>query len=204
MTKWRSAWKPDHPIYRRLSAGTKIFLDESGQDILDWLWDSNRLIDSFKADSSYSDYSFTIAPAYKALEKWLLLLARFLGVPSDIIQKAQESGRLGLFLADDKVDTFFDSILEKLTLEADKKQELKTFVQTLRSTLKNFRHNPAHCGTIIEDVLRAESDFLTLLNTMDNITQSLIDASVIPFGGHKADPAISQAQMEERRRLASL
>jgi hypothetical protein len=80
MTKWRESWKSDHPIYQRLSAGTKIFLDGNGQDILDWLWDSNRLIDQFKATSNYSDYSFTIAPAYKALEKWLLLLAPSLGV----------------------------------------------------------------------------------------------------------------------------
>ena len=204
MTKWRESWKSDHPIYQRLSAGTKIFLDGNGQDILDWLWDSNRLIDQFKATSNYSDYSFTIAPAYKALEKWLLLLAPSLGVPNEVIQRAYETGKLGLFLSDDNVDKFFDVILEKLTLEASKKKELKTFVQTLSSTLKNFRHNPAHCGTIIENALRAESDFFTLLNTMDNITQSLIDAGVIPFGGYRIDPKKTAAEMAERKKLASL
>ena len=204
MTKWRESWKSDHPIYQRLSAGTKIFLDGNGQDILDWLWDSNRLIDQFKATSNYSDYSFTIAPAYKALEKWLLLLAPSLGVPNEVIQRAYETGKLGLFLSDDNVDKFFDVILEKLTLEASKKKELKTFVQTLSSTLKNFRHNPAHCGTIIENALRAESDFFTLLNTMDNITQSLIDAGAIPFGGYRVDPKKTAAEMAERKKLASL
>ena len=204
MTKWRESWKSDHPIYQRLSAGTKIFLDGNGQDILDWLWDSNRLIDQFKATSNYSDYSFTIAPAYKALEKWLLLLAPSLGVPNEVIQRAYETGKLGLFLSDDNVDKFFDVILEKLTLEASKKKELKTFVQTLSSTLKNFRHNPSHCGTIIENALRAESDFFTLLNTMDNITQSLIDAGAIPFGGYRVDPKKTAAEMAERKKLASL
>jgi phosphate uptake regulator len=109
-----------------------------------------------------------------------------------------------VFLSDDNVDKFFDVILEKLTLEASKKKELKTFVQTLSSTLKNFRHNPAHCGTIIENALRAESDFFTLLNTMDNITQSLIDAGVIPFGGYRIDPKKTAAEMAERKKLASL
>ena len=204
MTKLRSAWKSDHPIYRRISAGTKVFLDGRGQDVLDWLWDSNQLLEQFKNTNNFSDYSFTIAPAYKALEKWLLLLAPYLGVPKEIVQKAQQSGRLGIFLQDDNVDKFFDAILEKISIEANKKHELKTFVQTLYSTLKNFRHNPAHCGTIIEDVLRAETDFYTLLNTMDNITQSLIDTSVIPYGGFKVDPIETKRLSDERKRLASM
>ena len=203
MTKWKQVWKEDHPIYRRLSPGTKAFLKGRGEDVLAWLWDAYQLIDQNK-NTAYSDFSFTISPAYKALEKWLLLLAPFLGVPADVIQKARQSGKLGLFLYDDKVDKFFDTILGKLNAEADKKRELKTFVRTLYSTLKNFRHNPAHCGTIIGDVLRAESDFFTLLNTMDNVTQFLIDAGVIPWGGHLTNPVKEAELMERRKRLASL
>ncbi len=203
MTKWKQVWKEDHPIYRRLSPGAKTFLKARGEDVLAWLWDSNQLIEYHKV-GGYSDYSFTIAPAYKALEKWLLLLAPFLGVPEDIIRKAQESGKLGLFLSDDNVEKFFNSILEKLDVEAEKKRELKTFVQTLNSTLKNFRHNPAHCGTIIEDILRAESDFFTLLNTMDKITQTLIDVGIIPWGGRLTDPVKEAELMERRKKLASL
>ena len=204
MAQLRLAWKSNHPIYQRISVGTKIFLDERGQDILDWLWDSNRLIDQFKTVQDYSDYSFTIAPAYKALEKWLLLLAPYLGVPKETVQYAQNSGKLGIFLSDNNIDKFFDVVLAKLEIETAQKHELQTFVQGLNSTLKNFRHNPAHCGTVIENGLRAESNFFSLLHTMDNITQFLIDTSVIPHGGHTEDPMEAARLSEARKKLASL
>lgn len=204
MTRWRNTWRSDHPIYQRISPGTKIFLDESGQDILDWLWESNRLIDQFKASQDFSDYSFLVSPAYKALEKWLLLLAPRLGVPQKTVLFAQNSGKLGIFLSDSNIDSFFDSVLEKLTLASEKKHELRTSVRGLNSILKDFRHNPAHCGYVIENPLKAESSFFALLHTMDNITQSLIDTSVIPHGGHKVDPIEAKRVMDERKRLASL
>ncbi len=179
MSLTHQQWKSDHPIYRRFSPGTKKFLQDKGENVLEWLFDSHRLLEQFKASNDFSDYSFTIAPAYKALEKWLLLLAPSLGVDEKTIQEAQKKGKLGLFLYDDKVDKFFDAALERLNIEAVRKSELRTFVQSLHSTLKHFRHNPAHSGTILVDVLQAETDYFTLLNIMDNVTQTLIDDGVV-------------------------
>ncbi|MDP3985962.1 MAG: hypothetical protein Q8P77_00835 [Candidatus Veblenbacteria bacterium] len=197
MSDWSTQWKSSHPIYQRISQGTKEFLTNNGQDVLKWLWDSNRLIDQFKAVTDYYDYSFAIAPAFKALEKWLLLLAPHLGVPAEVISKAQETGRLSSFLADDKVNEFFSAVLERLSVEAEVKRELRTAVQSLNSTLKNFRHSPAHCGTVIENALKAETDFFTLLNCMDTITQQLIDKRVINSGSFQ----VSDDYEEERARI---
>lgn len=48
MTKWHTEWKSDHPLFRRFSPGTKVFLEEHAEDLLRWLDSSSRLIDQFK------------------------------------------------------------------------------------------------------------------------------------------------------------
>jgi hypothetical protein len=197
---WHMEWKPNHPIYQRLSESTITYLKEQGKDILEWFWDSQKLIDQFKVnDGQMSDYSFLIAPAYKGLEKWLLITAPYLGVPQNIIDKATKTGKLGLFLQEEPMQAFLDDVLSKLDKTTDKKKELRSFAQSLHSTFKTFRHNPAHSSLIIENPLKAETDFLTLLNIVDNFTKEFIEENIIPNAGRKLD-----SQLEARKRLANL
>ncbi|MFA6076786.1 MAG: hypothetical protein WC735_01780 [Candidatus Paceibacterota bacterium] len=199
MTKWTSPWKPDHPIYQRISNETKTFLVENHQDILDWLWDSYRLINQFKADTSMSDYSFLVSPAYKALEKWLISIAPFLGVPENLIRDAVEYGKFSPFLNDEKSSEFLESVFIELEIESSKRKELRTYVQSLNSTLKTFRHNPAHCGTKIEDAPKTEVDFMALIHIIDNLTKAFIDNDIIPNRGHK----LSEEEQKKLREISA-
>lgn len=204
--QWRTDWKSNHPIYMRFTDEARVFLKEQGSEVLLWLWDSNRLIEAFKGKEDYFDYSFLIAPAYKALEKWLLIIGPYLGVPRNVVDKAANDGRLGVFLNDTSIIEYFDKALEELEAEVEQRKDLRNSVLSLNSILKTFRHNPAHCGSTIENPLRAETDFFAMINIIDNITSVLISAGIIPNEGKRLSPDQEKERaeaLERRKEIAS-
>ena len=50
---------------------------------------------------------------------------------------------------------------------------------TLYAYLKNFRHGPAHCSTIISKVAVADTKVHNILNAIDSITVTLIEEGLL-------------------------
>src|SRR3989338_179699 len=123
--------------------------------------------------------NFVITPAFKALEKWLLMIAPYLGVPDDLVKRAENTGKLGIFLNDDDLENFIDNVLNRLGKSEEKRKSIRTYLQSLNQTLKNFRHNPAHCGNIIENPLMAETMLHSILSNINEITSMLIEEKII-------------------------
>lgn len=179
----------NHQLFKKLDESVSKYLSKNGKEILAWLTDSLHLLDYLKRQpiANFYDYSFVVTPAFKALEKWLLVIAPSLGVPSDIIKKAEETGRLSLFLKDDQIDKFFGAVIKKLDIESQKKHRLKTSVETLNANLKNFRHTPAHCSNTIDNIYQADTTINQIVGSINDLTRSLIDDGVI----HIVDGVVS-------------
>ena len=177
-SSFKTEWKSNHPIYERISPETKNFLFKH-DEILRWLDDSFKLFKQFENDRNFQDYSFVITPAFKALEKWLLMIAPYLGVPDDLVKRAENTGKLGIFLNDDDLENFIDNVLNRLGKSEEKRKSIRTYLQSLNQTLKNFRHNPAHCGNIIENPLMAETMLHSILSNINEITSMLIEEKII-------------------------
>lgn len=136
----------------------------------------------------YYDYSFVIMPAFKALEEWILLIAPSLGVPEDVVVKARSTGHMNMFLAEDKLQEFFNQALDSLeerigSLQTDKRIHLRDSVSSIYAYLKNFRHGPAHCSTIIEKMPDAETKLHTILSAISAITKTLLEEGIIAVPG---------------------
>lgn len=132
----------------------------------------------------YFDYSFIVMPAFKALEEWILLIAPSIGVPKEVVARARDTGQMNLFLAEKELQKFFDSALKVLEkkigkLKVEKRKFLHDSVGTLYAYLKNFRHGPAHCSTIISKVAVADTKVHNILNAIDSITVTLIEEGLL-------------------------
>jgi len=176
--------RSDGPLLGHFDQNVKRFLgvkgnDISGSEIMIWLENSQRLIDQFRSDSSFYDYTFIVLPAFKALEKWLLDIAPFLGISTEKIQVARDLGSFK-FLKEDKIGEIVDEIIEKLNeIDDQRKINLKDSIVSLNSLLKNYRHELAHCSRTIQNVHQAEDKIATIRERVNSITELLIREKII-------------------------
>lgn len=154
--------------------------------ILYWLDDSEALLRECKttksgsgSNNTYYDYSFMITPAFKALELWIIAIAPFLGVEQDLIEKAKDYGKFNTFLNDESIEKLVRAVSKKLEIQSDKKREMRQSLEALSSYLKNLRHSPAHCGTVISNPDKAGTFFHEIVGGIDRITNLLIEQGVI-------------------------
>jgi len=172
-----------HKIAHKMDSEVLFFLGKNGgSEVLFWLMDSCDLVmlfqKGFLGSSAYYDYSFLVLPAFKALEKWLLIIAPHLGVPEKMIQEANAKGP-GVFLRNNQIEKFFDEVLEKLKTEADTRNRLRSAVSSLNAILGNFRNDPAHCNYVIENPEQADTMVQQIIGNIDDITARFLQDKII-------------------------
>ena len=164
-----------------------FLFQKKDSEILKWLDDSSYLLETQTAlrsptggfGSEYYDYSFMVTPAFKSLERWLLEIAPYIGVDEKILQTAEEKGRLGAFLNDEAMKDIVDGIVSKLGEALKDEQQLRNSLTSLNAYLKTLRHNPAHCGHIINHANKAKTIFYEIVGLIDRVTKHLLEEKII-------------------------
>lgn len=127
---------------------------------------------------AYYDYSFVVAPAYKAFEGFLLFLARVFELPAE--QYEHRIGGLYDWEANKKDK---EIIIKALEAKLGTDREGKDRWSELSMTLRNYRHNPAHfSGDRIETFEQAEDYVRTIINIINQTVKFLVEKKVLSSG----------------------
>ncbi|MCF7830420.1 hypothetical protein K9M41_00245 [Candidatus Gracilibacteria bacterium] len=155
---------------------TLLFLEEK---ILDHLVDEVILLEArIPGAQAVTDFSFLMAPAYKALEGFLFQLAKGLELPSG--SNPENAG--GYFANAQTVDKHIDGILKELDEESDKadisdseQREIKFRLSQMGSFLNNYRNSPAHFnGDPVKAGEKAAQLVTTIFEHIDSTTKVLL------------------------------
>jgi hypothetical protein len=123
----------------------------------------------------YNDYSFVVAPAYKAYEGFLLFLARIFKLPVE--EYKHNIGGLYDWEVNKKHK---EAILEALENKLGSDKEGKDRWRELNMVLRQYRHNPAHfSGDKIETFEQAEDYVRMIINTINQMTKYLMEKKVV-------------------------
>ncbi len=171
-----------HSLKQLLSDGTLDYLDEK---IINHLMDQIIIRGYFSQfTSKFNDFSFLIAPAYKALEGYLFQLAKDLKLPS-----AGNGNLVGSYYFDEeKIDAQIDILLSELEantggskqLSDYEKQDIKSRIKEMKDFLRHYRHSPAHyMGESIDTIEKAERTVMVIFAAIDNTTAILSKAKLI-------------------------
>lgn len=185
MTKWRNERKPNAPIFERLGTPTKNFLlkSEGGRNfskLVEWLDDSYDLLDYAKRGPSYEDYTFVITPAFKALERWIFLIAPSLGIPPERVERVRaEEKSVGSLIRGEELEKFFKEVLDSIETTPGAKDELLMEITSLKSFLKMYRHQISHCWKELDLPADAELHLNLIVGGIRRITEKLLEAEII-------------------------
>lgn len=174
--------KNENELKNNFANDTLFYLDEQ---II------NHLLDSIEVDRiflerryGFHDYSFITAPAYKALEGFLLQIAKDLKLPS-----AGNSNFAGSYYFDEgKIDKHVDKLIKELEQSTEKstklskyeKQDIKDKVKEMKSFLRHYRHSPAHYfGEPVEKLEKAHRNIMIIYGAVDNTAKILLKAKLI-------------------------
>lgn len=138
--------------------------------IYDWVT-IQKLVEANSAEASFYDYSFVIAPMYKAIEGVLWKIAQDFGLVKD-------DGILGNFFDEENIDKHFSKFENKVK-SAQKAREIKHELSELKNFLKRYRHNPAHYGTIFSSESKAEIASKSALHNIGCLIDDLLKAKLI-------------------------
>lgn len=149
-------------------------------------------LDSYKSDFErheevasivYSDFSFVVAPAYKAFEGFLIFIADRFGLPAE--KYKHNIGGLYNWEANKKDKELIIEAIEK-NLGIDR--EGKDRWRELNMVLRSYRHNPAHfSGDKISTFEQAEDYVRTIINTMNQTVKFLIEKKILYDGEQNTD-----------------
>lgn len=149
------------------------------------LYDNHSEFDEKEATSKmiYNDYSFVIAPAYKAFEGFLLFIAKSFNLP---VEKYEHN--IGGLYDWEANKNEGDEILKALEGKLGNDKEGKDRWRELNMVLRTYRHNPAHySGDKIETFEQAEDYVKTIINTINQMTNFVIKKGVIGSGSIELD-----------------
>ncbi len=137
-------------------------------DVIDHSRESYEL--NAEAKSIYDDYSFLIAPAYKAYEGYLIFIAEELGLP---VQDYR--AHIGGLYSWEESDTKRKKLIESIKGKLPKDGESVDRWRELGMVLRKYRHNPAHfSGDKIRTYEEAQGYILTIITTIDHMTRYLL------------------------------
>jgi len=185
--EWNHVFHESNLVYKLFDADVRGYLAMAeNQQILKWLDDSLYLAQEVKSYHSiagaiiaYYDYSFIITPAFKALEKWILIIAPHLGVSENMIKDAEDYGKFSTFLNDEAIEKIFKKVVKQLDIKAEEKKTLRASMHALSAYLKNLRHTPAHCATIVESNEKAENTVRQIIGAINDLTANLLRDGVL-------------------------
>lgn len=131
----------------------EYFPEEARRLMSDWII-LDDIISANSEEASFSDYSFAMAPMYKALEVVLWDIAKDL----KLVKKGE---MLGAFFNEDNLDKILPKIEKKVGKDKNKAKVVKGSLHEIKNFLIRYRHNPAHAGfyfkTLEEERLAANS-----------------------------------------------
>jgi hypothetical protein len=180
MTKMKQIRKSDHPVYKLLGLATKQYLEKADPQIIDLIDDSYKIHEQFKSnDSAFEDFSFIVTPAFKALEKWLFLIAPSLGIPSSEIEAVRDKS-VGTLIGDqDRLSDLFENVLSTIDAAPQTKNDLSMEVMSLKSFLRNYRHKIAHCWKTLELPSDAFTHQTMIVGSIRRITEKLLEVKLL-------------------------
>ena len=164
-----------------LGQTTKQFLEKNDSQVIDLLDDSYKLHEAYKSNFGYEDYTFIVTPAFKALEKWIYVVAPFIGVDESVLEDTKNNQKSvgGLWRDARKIENITDKVLDEIEANEELKDDVKTEVLGLKSFLKNYRHKIAHCWNILEYPNDAFMYLMTIIGGIRRITEKLTEVGVI-------------------------
>jgi hypothetical protein len=140
---------------------------------------SGRYVGQAKASAQnlYSEYSFLIAPIYKAYEGFLYLLANSLGLKTS----EQIILTIGRLYDEEAITRRKDEIITELGESLNKSdREVLGKLSELKRVLELYRHNPAHyLGTRLETMEKAENYGKTILTVINETTKYFMEKKYI-------------------------
>lgn len=178
--------KSDSPIFNLLGHKTRSFLEKNTDiggisKVIEWLDDSGDLLEYAKTSGrSYEDYTFVITPAFKALERWIFLIAPIVGIPENRVNNIRsEEKSVGGLLKDNELANLFEEVLNTVEITESIRSDLTTEVLGLKSFLKNYRHQVAHCWKELDLPEDAELHLNQVIVGIRRITDKLIEVGII-------------------------
>lgn len=177
-----SVFEPGRPSLQdalnRVFSG-KVFdsLDEGVREcLLDYMALRRASGDYIVGPNSMSDYSYLIVHAFKALEGFLLQVARNLG-----IDPKEYDYKIGQMLQEENVERLYKDIISKLEkVDKEKKLDIKIWLNNARIMLKSYRHTPAHyLGAKIPTYEKAIHSGDYILETIDRMGIGLLEAGLL-------------------------
>lgn len=143
---------------------------------------SGRLIGKpqIGASEAFSDYSFLIAPIYKAFEGYLFLLANSLGLKT----KDEIITNVGSCYDEEKITKMKKEIVTEtgnLIEKTDKEGIGK--ISELKRVLEQYRHNPAHfLGSNLDTFQKATNYGGAILTAINEATRYFLQRGDIEVG----------------------
>jgi len=120
-----------------------------------------------KISTLYYDYSFLMAPAYKAFEGYLYLLAESLGLK----KATQEIQNIGNLYDSEKIQRVKEEIVTETGEKIDKNdKDGMEIIDSLRRVLRHYRHNPAHFGGERIDTFQKAKNYVSMILAVINDT----------------------------------
>lgn len=152
-------WNPSHYIP-----------DDCKRLIFDWKI-LDELVEANLSETRFSDFSFAMAPMYKATEGVLWKIAIDLGIEkSDNI--------LGNFFDEGNLIKIYP-LIEKSTTNKLKVEELKHELSELKTFLRRYRHNPAHFKKKFKTLQEARLASHSALHNIKCVIDDLLEAKLI-------------------------
>lgn len=154
--------------------------DEAKKLVIDW-YILDELLNGAKEELPFYDYSFALAPLYKAVESILDKISNDLGL-------SIEGSQLGAFFNEDNIEKVFPEIKKKIK-DKRKEIEIKSELSELKSFLMRYRHIPAHSRSRFENIDQQRMAAQSALHNIRCLLTDLLKYSVISLPNKK--------QMEE-------
>lgn len=144
--------------------------DDCKKLIYDWVI-LDDVIKSNLEETSFYDWSFALAPMYKALESMLWKIATEIG-----LEKSDKI--LGNFFDEGNIERNIDKIGEKVR-DKSRLPAIKNQLSELKSFLKRYRHMPAHYGNKFNSYFEAEIAAKSALHNAKCLINDLLDDGLI-------------------------
>ena len=109
-----------------------------------------------------------MVPASKALEYWIIQIAKDLGIAID-------SDKIGVVRG--QIERNIEAILS--TADGKLEESIKVDIIYLRNFIQEYRNNIVHCDNKLEEVGMAKSRVIAIYERINSVTSKLLKAGVI-------------------------
>lgn len=131
---------------------------------------------------NYNDYSFSIAPAYKAFEGFLFQL----GIDLKLFDKNNLPYSPGSFYEDEKIEKSLQDLFKgvlNLTkkVDKDKFKDISGRISEMRNLLRRYRHTPAHYqgSQCIPNFAKAKDYAASIIFNMNDLIKLLDEVNIL-------------------------